>query len=158
MRPKLRLDGYNAFFYSLVSKDTQEMYYSTKRQQFLIDQGYSFKVRACACACAVRVRCGDGLTREIAERLQIITELADMDAEDLCFKTQKEELDLLATVLAEGDEAGLEEVFEGLNGGGGKADSGELDVGELFSQQTPTRPAARRTQGIQLHSSSFAGA
>jgi DNA excision repair protein ERCC-3 len=23
---------------------TQEMYYSTKRQQFLIDQGYSFKV------------------------------------------------------------------------------------------------------------------
>ncbi|XP_042388706.1 general transcription and DNA repair factor IIH helicase subunit XPB1-like isoform X1 [Zingiber officinale] len=35
---------YNAFFYSLVSTDTQEMYYSTKRQQFLIDQGYSFKV------------------------------------------------------------------------------------------------------------------
>ena len=35
---------FNAFFYSLVSKDTQEMYYSTKRQQFLIDQGYSFKV------------------------------------------------------------------------------------------------------------------
>ena len=27
-----------------MSKDTQEMYYSTKRQQFLIDQGYSFKI------------------------------------------------------------------------------------------------------------------
>lgn len=37
-------EEYNAFFYTLVSKDTQEMYYSTKRQQFLIDQGYSFKV------------------------------------------------------------------------------------------------------------------
>lgn len=37
-------DGFNAFFYSLVSQDTQEMYYSTKRQQFLIDQGYAFKV------------------------------------------------------------------------------------------------------------------
>ena len=37
-------DEYNAFFYTLVSKDTQEMFYSTKRQQFLIDQGYSFKV------------------------------------------------------------------------------------------------------------------
>uniref|UniRef100_A0A453FBI2 DNA 3'-5' helicase n=2 Tax=Aegilops tauschii subsp. strangulata TaxID=200361 RepID=A0A453FBI2_AEGTS len=36
-------EEYNAFFYSLVSTDTQEMYYSTKRQQFLIDQGYSFK-------------------------------------------------------------------------------------------------------------------
>mmetsp|Transcript_6161 Transcript_6161/g.17199 ORF Transcript_6161/g.17199 Transcript_6161/m.17199 type:complete len:498 (-) Transcript_6161:124-1617(-) len=33
-----------AFFYTLVSKDTQEMYYSTKRQQFLIDQGYNFRV------------------------------------------------------------------------------------------------------------------
>ncbi|TVU04970.1 hypothetical protein EJB05_48115, partial [Eragrostis curvula] len=37
-------EEYNAFFYSLVSTDTQEMYYSTKRQQFLVDQGYSFKV------------------------------------------------------------------------------------------------------------------
>ena len=37
-------DEFNAFFYTLVSKDTQEMYYSTKRQQFLIDQGYQFKV------------------------------------------------------------------------------------------------------------------
>ncbi|KAL2902005.1 General transcription and DNA repair factor IIH helicase subunit XPB2, partial [Bienertia sinuspersici] len=40
-------EEYNAFFYSLVSTDTQEMYYSTKRQQFLIDQGYSFKVLSC---------------------------------------------------------------------------------------------------------------
>ena len=37
-------DEFNAFFYTLVSKDTQEMFYSTKRQQFLIDQGYQFKV------------------------------------------------------------------------------------------------------------------
>lgn len=40
-------EEFNAFFYSLVSTDTQEMYYSTKRQQFLIDQGYSFKVLSC---------------------------------------------------------------------------------------------------------------
>jgi len=45
LRAKRRNDeGFNAFFYSLVSKDTQEMYYSTKRQAFLVDQGYSFKV------------------------------------------------------------------------------------------------------------------
>ena len=44
LRAKRRNDeGFNAFFYSLVSKDTQEMFYSTKRQQFLIDQGYAFK-------------------------------------------------------------------------------------------------------------------
>ncbi|CAG8452113.1 8017_t:CDS:10 [Ambispora leptoticha] len=45
LRAKRRNDeGFNAFFYSLVSQDTQEMFYSTKRQQFLIDQGYAFKV------------------------------------------------------------------------------------------------------------------
>lgn len=45
LRAKRRSDeGFNAFFYSLVSKDTTEMYYSTKRQAFLVDQGYSFKV------------------------------------------------------------------------------------------------------------------
>lgn len=45
LRAKRRNDeGFNAFFYSLVSKDTTEMYYSTKRQAFLVDQGYSFKV------------------------------------------------------------------------------------------------------------------
>ena len=37
-------DEFNAFFYTLVSRDTQEMFYSTKRQQFLIDQGYQFKI------------------------------------------------------------------------------------------------------------------
>jgi len=45
LRAKRRNDeGFNAFFYSLVSKDTQEMYYSSKRQAFLVDQGYAFKV------------------------------------------------------------------------------------------------------------------
>jgi superfamily II DNA or RNA helicase len=39
LRAKRRNDeGFNAFFYSLVSKDTSEMYYSTKRQGFLVDQ------------------------------------------------------------------------------------------------------------------------
>jgi DNA excision repair protein ERCC-3 len=45
LRAKRRFDmGFFSYFYTLVSKDTEEMYYSTKRQQFLIDQGYSFKV------------------------------------------------------------------------------------------------------------------
>lgn len=51
LRPKsyTQQDGsnrssFNAFFYTLVSADTQEMYYSAKRQQYLIDQGYTFRV------------------------------------------------------------------------------------------------------------------
>ena len=44
LRAKRRNDeGFNAFFYSLVSKDTNEMHYSAKRQAFLVDQGYAFK-------------------------------------------------------------------------------------------------------------------
>ncbi|PHJ16010.1 tfiih basal transcription factor complex helicase xpb subunit [Cystoisospora suis] len=37
-------ENFNAFFYSLISKDTLEMVYADKRQQFIIDQGYSYKV------------------------------------------------------------------------------------------------------------------
>lgn len=46
LRPKSKTDenGFNSFFYSLVSKDTQEMVFADKRQQFIIDQGYAYHV------------------------------------------------------------------------------------------------------------------
>ena len=79
LRAKRRNDeGFNAFFYSLVSTDTQEMYYSTKRQQFLIDQGYAFKV---------------------------ITNLEGIDQADLAYKTKEEQLELLNTVLIANENA-----------------------------------------------------
>ncbi|XP_050470449.1 general transcription and DNA repair factor IIH helicase subunit XPB isoform X3 [Bombus huntii] len=37
-------EEYNAFFYTLVSLDTMEMNYSRKRQRFLVNQGYAYKV------------------------------------------------------------------------------------------------------------------
>lgn len=75
-------EGFNAFFYFLVSKDTQEMYYSTKRQQFLIDQGYSFKV----------ITHLDGLE----------------DLPDLAYRTKDEQIELLSSVvLANESEADL---------------------------------------------------
>jgi DNA excision repair protein ERCC-3 len=36
--------SYDAFFYTLVGKDTEEIFYSIKRQKFLLDQGYSYKI------------------------------------------------------------------------------------------------------------------
>ena len=80
LRAKRRNDeGFNAFFYSLVSKDTAEMYYSTKRQQFLIDQGYSFRV---------------------------ITHLeGQQDLPGLAFRNQDEQLALLSTVLIANESA-----------------------------------------------------
>jgi DNA excision repair protein ERCC-3 len=41
LRPKSK--SQRAFFYSLVSSGTEEMFYATKRQQFLVSQGYDFK-------------------------------------------------------------------------------------------------------------------
>ena len=38
------LSEYNAFFYTIVSKNTEEMKYSTKRHRFLVDQGYYFTI------------------------------------------------------------------------------------------------------------------
>ncbi len=45
LRPKPNpTGGFNAFFYTLVSTDTSDMFFSTKRQQYLVDQGYTFQV------------------------------------------------------------------------------------------------------------------
>lgn len=88
LRPKKGMvaEEYNAFFYSLVSQDTQEMAYSAKRQRFLVDQGYSFKV---------------------------ITKLAGMEEEDLSFSSKDEQQQLLQKVLAASDLDAEEEVVLG---------------------------------------------
>ena len=48
LRPKAYRDedGFNAYFYSLVSRDTPEKEYAEKRQRFLVDQGYAFTIIA----------------------------------------------------------------------------------------------------------------
>ncbi|EDS45506.1 TFIIH basal transcription factor complex helicase XPB subunit [Culex quinquefasciatus] len=70
-------EEYNAFFYTLVSQDTLEMGYSRKRQRFLVNQGYSYKV---------------------------ITHLAGMESDpDLFYKTREEQGQLLQQVLSASD-------------------------------------------------------
>jgi len=45
LRPKEKSKSrYNAFFYSIVSLQTEETVYSQKRQTYLIDQGFAFKI------------------------------------------------------------------------------------------------------------------
>ncbi|XP_072030042.1 general transcription and DNA repair factor IIH helicase/translocase subunit XPB-like [Amphiura filiformis] len=79
-------EEFNAFFYTLVSQDTQEMFYSLKRQRFLVNQGYSFKV---------------------------ITKLAGMDEENLKYSTKHEQQQLLQQVLAASDADAEEERVAG---------------------------------------------
>jgi len=80
LRAKRRNDeGFNAFFYSLVSKDTTEMAYSAKRQAFLVDQGYAFKT---------------------------ITHLAGMsEMPGLAYTTSRERNELLAHVMLQNETA-----------------------------------------------------
>lgn len=73
---------YNAFFYSLVSQDTMEMHFSRKRQRFLVNQGYSYKV---------------------------ITKLAGMENEQLALNTRDEQLKLLQDVVRVNDDEADEE-------------------------------------------------
>ena len=86
LRAKRRNDeGFNAFFYSLVSKDTQEMYYSTKRQAFLVDQGYAFKV---------------------------ITELKGLkESENLAYASEHDQRELLQNVLLQNADAANMDVY-----------------------------------------------
>ncbi|XP_050409354.1 general transcription and DNA repair factor IIH helicase subunit XPB [Patella vulgata] len=75
-------EEYNAFFYSLVSQDTMEMQYSLKRQRFLVNQGYSYKV---------------------------ITKLAGMEDENLAYVSKEDQVRLLEKVLQATDADAEEE-------------------------------------------------
>jgi len=88
LRPKAPTrDGFNAFFYTLVSKDTKEVYYAAKRQRFLVDQGYAFKV--------------------LTER-----DIHHQNSADLHFGTAESQGDLLAEIMKQDDSAGAEERVE----------------------------------------------
>lgn len=95
LRPKkgALAEEFNAYFYTLVSQDTAEMSFSRKRQRFLVNQGYAYKV---------------------------ITKLAGMeDDSELNYKTHDERVLLLQQVMAATDADAEEEVIAGLNTGKG---------------------------------------
>jgi len=74
---------YNAFFYSLVSQDTIEVAYSTKRQRFLVNQGYAFKA----------IQYLEGIEKE----------------EGIGMSTKEEQYNMLQKVLAANDTDAMEE-------------------------------------------------
>ena len=83
-------EEFNAFFYTLVSQDTAEMSFSRKRQRFLVNQGYAYKV---------------------------VTKLAGMDQDqDLFYNAREDQISLLQQVLAATD---MDAEEEGVIGGKG---------------------------------------
>merc|ERR1712121_627504 len=78
-------EEYNAFFYTLGSQDTAEMAFSRKRQRFLVNQGYAYKV---------------------------VTKLTGIDDEpDMMYKTHEEQVRLLQQVMAATDADVVEETL-----------------------------------------------
>lgn len=78
LRPKkgALAEEYNAYFYSLVSQDTIEMHFARKRQRFLANQGYSYKV---------------------------VTTFEGMEKEDLFYSTKEKQHELLQQVMTAND-------------------------------------------------------
>lgn len=126
LRPKPNPgQNFNAFFYSLVSTDTQEMYYSSKRQQFLIDQGYAFK---------------------------IITQLDGMDKAQppLGFETQAEQLELLSAVLAADESEATERLEDaGEDGNFDPASYGGTDRRAMARRNASSIAALTGARGMQ---------
>lgn len=98
LRPKKGAiaEEYNAFFYSLVSQDTVEMHFARKRQRFLANQGYAYKV---------------------------VTTFEGMAKEDLMYSTKEEHHQLLQQVMTANDTDAEEERVAG-EPGFGQATSG----------------------------------
>jgi len=87
-------EEFNAFFYTLVSQDTVEMSFSRKRQRFLVNQGYAYKV---------------------------VTKLAGMDEDpELLYSTRETQVTLLQQTLAAND-ADVEEEGVGPQNAAGSA-------------------------------------
>ncbi|KAH9412199.1 rad25-like DNA repair helicase [Ordospora pajunii] len=123
LRAKRRNDpDFKVYFYSLVSKDTDEMFYSNKRQQFLVDQGYTFS---------------------------IITEIPEVYENERCvYRTRGQQKELLASVLLaserelESEESGEEEAI--YNVSKLKSLSGADDM--AYMEMMPQRHADGKTK------------
>ena len=112
----------NAFFYTLVSKDTREMVYATKRQRFLVDQGYAFKVTRHTHTQTLQGGI-DGSPPHSIHRTphlccvhcclllpQVVTELSEMTRmDDLKMGDKASQFELLARVMSVEDAEGEEE-------------------------------------------------
>ncbi|CRG97383.1 DNA repair helicase RAD25, putative [Plasmodium gallinaceum] len=89
---KKNINEPDSFFYSLVSKDTIEMCYSDKRQQFLINQGYAYNVHS--------------------------DNIVDFNKINLVYKNKKIQDNLLKCILASTDDGNMDEdddLFEDQN-------------------------------------------
>ena len=111
LRPKPNpTGGYNAFFYSLVSTDTREMFFSTKRQQYLVDQGFTFKVVQDLCDVADKE---SSLLKSTTQEMDLLGKILSFTCDEL----DREEDQAIAA--SRGEEEG-----ENTAGGGGASASG----------------------------------
>ncbi|CAJ0928554.1 unnamed protein product, partial [Mesorhabditis belari] len=114
-------EQFNAFFYSLVSQDTVEMGYSRKRQRFLINQGYAYRV---------------------------VNKLPGMETEQLALSTKDAQRQLLQQVLATSDaDADEEDVKEENVDGSYKPLRREISMSAMSGGLAGSAPARNKSKG-----------
>lgn len=113
LRPKkgALAEEYNAYFYSLVSQDTIEMHFARKRQRFLANQGYSYKV---------------------------VTTFPGMEKEELMYSTKEEQHQLLQQVMTANDTDAEEEKVANEPGFGISATGGRPSGSGTYNRRNVT--------------------
>ncbi|XP_059072229.1 uncharacterized protein LOC131873227 [Cryptomeria japonica] len=113
LRPKkgALAEEYNAYFYSLVSQDTIEMHFARKRQRFLANQGYSYKV---------------------------VTTFEGIDKEELMYNTKEEQHQLLQQVMTANDTDAEEEKVANEPGFGLSSGAGRTGASGTYNRRNVT--------------------
>ena len=134
LRPKGNVEHgkFNAFFYSLVSRDTSEMYFSSKRQKFLVNQGYAFNILT-----SLGEECAIGSKTGNLSKHKVPVEFA--------YESKEEQIELLSQVVSaiQSGEADQDEALP--------EDVSSLDI-EQFMRDPEMRPARRSKGNMAQHS------
>lgn len=131
-------DGFDAYFYTLLSLDTSEMYFSEKRRRYLVAQGYEYHV------ISVFPPAIDGSlsSRPLVKGEDYLGDEDELRAASACMASKEERSAALAKALSsEGDDQETQEEKAY------KTQDGALDDVPLESFDDVARQPARRTVG-----------
>lgn len=151
LRPKPRAFNastkYNAFFYSLVSRDTQEMYYANRRQQFLVEQGYNYHVLRDSCV--ERMESNDLIYSSDEAQLQLLKQVLEGVRSGDSREAEDDDI-ALHDGSSGGAKASKPEVSGGAGGGGARAVEERVSLAGLSGGRDGSYSVTQRqTRGMK---------
>ena len=105
--------GCNAHFYTLVSRDTHEMKFCTKRQQFLVDIGYYFEVDSTLCdALAMRMDSTAAFNDELEKLLFVRSAATNREKERARKRAERDEAEVAENGVDDDDVVIIDDVLQ----------------------------------------------